>query len=94
MAQWDREEVWGIVGITNTPSALSSWVLSYNIRSHIFCETRKAFDTDLDDIGNHSKCNGGRSCKDKKDEDNLFTTLKNFKLFSSNITKVLQNIST
>ena len=30
----------GIVGITKTPSALSRWVLSYNLRSHVAAETR------------------------------------------------------
>lgn len=84
----------GIVGITKTPSALSRWALSYNMRSHISCETREAFDTDLDDIVNHNECNRGRRRQDKKDEDSLFTTLKNFKLFSSDVPQELQNIAT
>ena len=39
----------GIIGITKTPSALSRWALSYNLRSHLALETRAVFAVGSDD---------------------------------------------
>ena len=82
-----------IVGITKTPSALSRWVLSYNLRSHISSETRQTYQQDLDDLCKNKESNKARAKKDKRDEEAILSTLKSFKAFSDESPNELQNIA-
>jgi hypothetical protein len=84
----------GIIGITKTSSALSRWALSYNLRSHLALETRAAFAVGSSDDIVHNETTRSRMKRDTKDEDKLLTTLKCFKLFSSDMPHSLQNIAT
>ncbi|KAL8561352.1 hypothetical protein ACOMHN_040430 [Nucella lapillus] len=83
----------GIIGITKTSSALSRWALSYNLRSHLALETRAAFAVGSSDDIVHNETTRSRMKQDTKDEDKLLTTLKSFKLFSSDMPHSLQNIA-
>lgn len=84
----------GIIGITKTSSALSRWALSYNLRSHLANETRAVYHLDSDDEYSHNESGKGRQTQDSRDEDNLLTTLKSFKLFSDEACQDLQNMAT
>jgi len=44
----DWKEGW-IIGITKTPSVVSRWALSHNLRSHIAAQTSAMFDIHCDD---------------------------------------------
>jgi len=55
----------GIVGITKTPSAVSKWALSYNLRSHIAEQTSAMFDIHYDDRLIHTE-----SAKERQKQDN------------------------
>lgn len=83
----------GIIGITKTSSSLSRWALSYNLRSHLALETRAAFAVGSSDDSVHNETTRSRMKQDTKDEDKLLTTLKSFKLFSSDMPHSLQNIA-
>ena len=83
----------GIIGITKTPSALSRWALSYNLRSHLALETRAVFAVGSDDDLVHNETTKSRMKQDTKDEDSLVTTLESFTLFSSDLPHTLQNIA-
>lgn len=84
----------GIIGVTKTPTALSRWALSYNLRSHIACETREMFSVGRDDTLAHNECTRGRQKLDNQDEENLMKTLARFNLFSGDMPTNLQNIAT
>ena len=84
----------GIVGITKTPSALSRWALSYNLRSHIAAETSVMFDLNMDDSLVHKEGSKGRLKLDNAAENELYSTLKRFNVFSVSDEKTLQNIAT
>jgi len=85
----------GIVGITKTPSALSRWALSYNLRSQIASNTRNLFNASLEDQHVHKESTVGRRKLDNKDEDSVYETLQRFKVFSIDLqTKALQSIAT
>ena len=77
-----RKRGGGIVGITKTPSALSRWALSYNLRSQIADATHQMFGLDQEDQFSHNESTPGRKDRDKKDESSLLTRLKQFKVFS------------
>lgn len=66
----------GIVGITRTPSALSRWSLSYNLRSHIGHLTRNMYDVNSDDILIHKDASKSRQALDAQFEDSLAGVLK------------------
>ncbi|KAL8582352.1 hypothetical protein ACOMHN_037109 [Nucella lapillus] len=78
---------------TKTSSALSRWALSYNLRSHLALETRAAFAVGSSDDIVHNETTRSRMKQGTKDEDKLLTTLKSFKLFSSDMPHSLQNIA-
>jgi len=50
----------GIVGITKTTSALSRWVLSFNLRSHLVSETKLVYGISRDDAFTHNECSPAR----------------------------------
>jgi len=72
----------GIVGITKTSSALSRWVLSYNLRAHIAMNTRSMFNLCLDDQLIHSESTNSRNQRDNADEAAVLAVLQRFHLFS------------
>ena len=85
----------GIVGITKTPTALSRWALSYNLRAHIAASTREMFRVGLDDQLIHKESTKSRKLQDNKDEEAMLSTLQVFKVFSPDASSsVLQNIAT
>ncbi|KAK6171650.1 hypothetical protein SNE40_018094 [Patella caerulea] len=58
----------GIVGITNSRSALNRWVLSFNLRSHIAADTHAMFHVHPKDIHSHNEAKPGRQHRDNADE--------------------------
>ena len=84
----------GIVGITKTPAALSRWALSYNVRSHIAEETSVMFDLNMDDSLVDKEGSKGRLKLYNAAENELYSTLKRFNVFSVSDEKTLQNIAT
>lgn len=85
----------GIVGITNTSSALNRWALSYNLRSHIAADTHEMFHIYPKDIVSHNEAKPARQHQDNADENALFLTFRRFQVFTANIQpNVLQNIAT
>jgi hypothetical protein len=84
----------GIVGITKTPTALSRWALSYNMRSHIAADTRELYHLGLDDNLTHNESTTGRQRKDTLQEDALLANLHRFDVFSPTANATLQNIAT
>ena len=71
----------GIVGITRTPSALSRWSLSYNLRSHISLLTKVMYDVNPDDILTHKDASKSRQVTDAVYEDSLVDAMKRFRVF-------------
>ena len=84
----------GIIGITKTPTALSRWALSYNLRSHIANETREVYRISSEDSHSHNESTNSRKRRDNADEDNLFRAFQNLNMFSSELPEDLQNIVT
>ena len=82
----------GIIGITNTTSALMNWNLTFNARSFIANQTYDMFDLKMDKQVAKETTNA-RKGRDKTDEDKLFETLSNFKVFTIS-TNNLINIAT
>ena len=84
----------GIVGITKTPSALSRWALSYNLRSHIAAQTSAMFHVHHDDGLIHKETARERQKQDNEAENALHSTLQKFGVFSSQTNETLQNVAT
>ena len=73
------KESGGIVGITKTPSALSRWALSYNLRSIISANTLELLGmSSAAEYRHHSEESAARKMKDKITEDRLKETLKKY----------------
>lgn len=70
----------GIVGITRTPSALSRWSLSYNLRSHVSFLTRTMYNVNPDDIITHKDASKSRKVLDSEFEESLVDAMKRFKV--------------
>lgn len=83
----------GIIGITKTPTALSRWALSYNLRSHMASDTKKVYSMQTDDVYVHNEASRGRQRQDSADEDKLFGTFVALKMFSQEVPDNLQNIA-
>jgi hypothetical protein len=66
MAQCNWNKGGGIVGITRTPTALSRWSLSYNLRSHISYLTKSMFHVNPEDLMNHKEATKSRQKLDSK----------------------------
>lgn len=58
----------GIIGITKTSSALSTWALSYNLRSQTAENTHTLFRLHQEDKFSHNQSTPGRKVCDNKDE--------------------------
>ena len=84
----------GIIGIAKTSSALSRWALSYNVRSHLSCETKAMLGMNAEEIQVHNEANTGRNRLDNKDEDALLATLMSLNVFSNDSPSKLHNIVT
>jgi len=84
----------GIIGITKTTTALSRWALSYNLRSHMSCESREMYHLNMDEEPMHNESTKGRQKQDRQDEDNLMAVLLSFNIFANEESPVLQNIAT
>jgi hypothetical protein len=85
----------GIVGITRTPTALSRWSLSYNLRFHISYLTTNMFHVNPEDLMNHKEATKSRQKLDSKSEDLLFRVLTNFGMFNfTNESEHLLSIAT
>jgi len=84
----------GIIGITKTPTALSRWALSYNLRSHLSNETKEVFDLGTDDVYVHNETTKGRQNQDNSDEERLFNTFMSLKVLAQDEADCLQNIVT
>lgn len=90
-----REKGGGIVGITKTPSALSRWALSYNLRTHIAANTRSMFHLGLDDQLTHNESTKSRKEQDNKDATAVLATLQRCNVFNTDSSSnVLQSIAT
>ena len=73
------KESGGIVGITKTPSALSRWALSYNLRSIISANTLELLGmSSAAEYRHHSEESAARKMKDKITENRLKETLKKY----------------
>ena len=88
------KRVGGIVGITKTPTALSRWALSYNLRSHMSNETKELYSIGQDETQMHNESTKGGQNQDGLDEESLIKTLLSYSLFSNDASEVLQNIAT
>jgi hypothetical protein len=85
----------GIVGITRTPTALSRWSLSYNMRSHISYFITYMFHVNPEDLKNHKEAKKSRQKLDSKSDDSLFRVLTNFGMFNfTNESEHLLSIAT
>ena len=82
----------GIIGITNTTSALMNWNLTFNARPFIANQAYGMFDLKMDRLVAKETTNA-RKGRDNIDEDKLLTTLTNFNVFSVNATNLI-NIAT
>ena len=69
------------MGITKTPSALSRWTLSYNLRSQIADETNKMFGLRHEDKFSHNDLTPARKHRDNMDESSLCTIFEEYKVF-------------
>ena len=83
-----------IVGITKTPSAVSRWALSHNLRSHIAAQTSAMFDIHHDNRLIHKESAKEREKQDNEDETATHSTLQKFGVFSPQTNGTLQNIAT
>jgi len=85
----------GIVGITKTPSALSRWALSYNMRAHIAASTRDMFHLGLHDEIVHNESTKARTQQDNMDESAILDALKRFNVLGEDASPtVLQSVDT
>lgn len=84
----------GIIGITRTPSALSRWTLSYNMRSHIADETHLMFSNTSVRASVHKEATKSREERDNRDELALVLAFREFKVFDSVSPGSLQNLAT
>jgi hypothetical protein len=85
----------GIVGITRTPTVLSRWSLSYNLRSHINYLTKSMFHVNPEDLMNDKEATKSRQKLDSKSEDSVFRVLTNFGMFNlTNESEHLLSIAT
>ena len=87
----------GIVGITRSPSALSRWSLSYNLRANISSQTRDMLMCGFDDVFMSNECSSSRMSRDDADENKIVEVLQRFNVFSMDErpqSNVLQNIAT
>ena len=84
----------GIVGITKTPSAVSRWALSHNLRCHIAAQTSAMFDIHHDDSLIHKESAKEGQKQDNEAENALHSTQQKFGVFSSLANGTLQNIAT
>ena len=82
----------GIIGITNKPSALMNWNLTYNARSFIANQTYDMFGLKLDRQVAKETTNS-RKGRDNTDEDKLLETLTRFGVFEERATDLI-NIAT
>jgi len=73
----------GIVGITKTPSAVSRWSLSHDLRSPIAAQTSAMFDIHHDDSLIHKESAKERQKKDNLAKNALHSTQQKFGVFSS-----------
>ena len=95
VAQWNRKEWWWHRWHHENTITFEQMVMLLQYAVPHCHWTRELFCTDPHDIIIHNKCNRGRRGRQgKKDEDNLVTTQKNFKLFSRDVPQELQNIVT
>ena len=62
----------GIVGITKTPSAVSRWTLSHNLRSYSAAQTSAMFDIHHDDCLIHKESGKERQKQDNEAENAFF----------------------
>ena len=83
----------GIVGITKTPSALSRWALSYNLRSHIAAQTSSMFYIHHADGLIHKETARERQNQDNEAKNTLHSTLQKFGVFSQT-NGTLQSVAT
>ena len=90
-----RKREGGIVIIANTLSALSRWVLCYNVQSHIAGATRKMFALGLDDHMTRNESTPTRMRRYHNDECQVLQCLQRFNVFSTNSPiDTLHNIAT
>ena len=84
----------GIIGITKTPTALSRWALSYNLRTHLANETKETFHLGTDDVYAHNEATKGRQNQDNADENSIYNAFVSFNVFGQQQPECLQNIVT
>lgn len=84
----------GINVIMKTPSALSRWTLSFNLRSHLVSATKVVYRIERGDAFTCNESNPARQKIDLKDEDNLLNIFQSFNLFSADTSPDLRNIAT
>ena len=84
----------GIVGITKTPSALSRWALSYNLRVHISATTRKLFNLEFDEEIGHPEGSKSRQRQYAEQEAALKEAFEGYGVFGTNACSSLQSITT
>ena len=84
----------GIVGITQMPTALGRWALSFNLRSHIAAETKELYHLGYADDINYNEGSASRQKKDTAHKDALYSSLQRFVVFSPSTNEALQNILT
>ena len=76
------------MGITKTPSALSRWTLSYNLRSQIADETNKMFGLRHEDKFSHNELTPARKHRDNTDELLSAPFLKSTKFFTRQLIQI------
>ena len=74
----------GIVGITRTTTALSRWILSYNLRAHIAALTREMYHVDDDDQIIYNDSNPSRKLRDNDDEKKVIELQRQANVFNVN----------
>ena len=85
----------GIIGITKTTSALYSWTLSFNLRSHIPELTHERYSLYRGSTHLHNEATKSRQKRDNDDESSLMSTFLGFRVFSSvSHPATLQNLVT
>ena len=85
----------GIVGITKTPTVLSRWALSFNVRSDIASATYAMYSMCPSDTKLTNESNKSRHVRDDKVESSLSSTFEQFNIFEPESNQEsLQNIAT
>ena len=85
----------GIIGITKTTSALYSWTLSFNLRSHIPELTHERYSLYRGSTHLHNEATKSWQKRDNDDESSLMSTFLGFSAFSSvSHPATLQNLVT